>query len=177
MKLQHFTPLNLKSDKTLTLVKVANLYHGVVFNSDNDLAYLSKQGWESTLKAANETRKYAKQDGIYKAPIPQPKKAAKVEKRSEPKAVRRLFTEDEMAEHTGLRFKEVWVLVDLSGEPFYVKDALNKSKKTLVEHTLDLEEALTYKSYEEAQMTANTLKIVGQGYHKILRFFYDTTNE
>jgi hypothetical protein len=72
-----------------------------------------------------------------------------------------------MASQTGLKFREVWIIVSPKGE--FVSTML--SDQTVVTYVKDKDLAKTYRTYEEAILNLKTLDMVVKRGHSLRRFF------
>jgi hypothetical protein len=163
-----FVKLTLDKQKEFRTVKLSGNHYGIVV-SGNEL-FFTAEGYTTPLQAANAARKLKKcKDDKPKAKKQKPsvKKADKVENIKSVK----LYTESEMAGLTHLRFREVWVILNLKG--LYVESTLTKRK--VVKYTEEKDKAKTFKSYEEARMMAKTLDSVQAVGHSLKRFFVENT--
>lgn len=163
-----FVKLILDEQKEFRTVKLSGNHYGIVV-SGNELCFTA-EGYATPLQAANAARKLKKcKDDKPKAKKQKPV-AKKADKVKNIKPVK-LYTESEMAGLTHLRFREVWVILNLKG--LYVESTLTKSK--VVKYTKDKDKAKTFKSYEEARMMARTLDSVQAVGHSLKRFFVENT--
>lgn len=153
-------------NKDLYVIKVNNLYHGVIVGDQS--LYVTSESFASPLKAANLTRQLKSKNKITpvgilnkKQQVPKTKFQTKMSKAN------KLYTEAEMDLMTNLRFREAWVILNPLGK--YVKSMLKDNK--VAEYSNIKENALIFKTYEEARMQQNTLNMVIRQGHSLRRFF------
>ncbi len=137
---------------------------------------VSEESYDSPLKAANSARKYTKVALQKEKGQTRKLNNAKVTKTAKTPTKRVLLAEHEMTQHNTLRFREVWLVRGVK-EGDYVKTALDKDRKILVDYTKNRGEAKVFKSYEEADTLRKTYKALFLGHHSVQKFFLDTENE
>lgn len=150
------------SNKEVFTIKIEGRYRAVI--SDDNNFYLHPTQFDSPLKAANFGRSLKKTLDIK---IKKIKKTNRVNNTSKILRKKHLLTEAEMTSETRLKFREVWLI--LSPDDNYVGDVLNNNK--VVKYVRDKDNALTFKTYEEAMLNLKTLDMVIKRGHKLRRFF------
>lgn len=156
------------SDKEIFTVRVNTMYHGIV-QSEAEF-FIANEGFDSPLKAANHARSMARKlraENRLVAVEPAVKQKTVPAIRSRVSKKKQLFTEAEVATRTHLRFKEVWVILNIEGR--FVMEAIKD--KTLVRYCNSHEKALAFNSYEEALRTSTTLDMVVRKGHQLRRYF------
>lgn len=161
-----FAEIKLDKEKELQVLKIGSSYHGVIW--DGETLRVAEQGYDTGLKAANETRKLKKTKNL-KTTV---KKQNKV-KTAKPKIAKeqklKFYTEAEMTQLTHLRFREAWVILNRQGQ--FVEKSITETEVVVYTNKQSL--AQTFKSYEEANMTAKVLDRVHQPGHTLRRFFVE----
>jgi hypothetical protein len=163
--------VKLEKDKEIYTLKVSGLYYGLVWSEDDQAIYLTEEGVATALQAANAARKLKKDKDIGKPSVKKPAARKNTDKVKKTKPVK-LYTEAEMTGMTHLRFREAWVITNLTGQ--YVEKSLTRDK--VVKYNKDKDKAQVFKSYEEASMLAKTLDSVHAVGHSLKRFFIENTN-
>lgn len=164
--LMDLVKLQTNSDQEVYTIKINERYHGVVVGDET--LYVTKKAFESPLKAANAARKLKKENKISKT-IKKKRDADITFIQTKIHRVKKLYTETEVASLTHLRFREAWVILSPKGE--YVKTVLSSNK--VVDYCDKKEQAITFKTYEEASDYKKTLDTVVKTGHSLRRFFVE----
>jgi len=130
------------------------------------------ESFDSPLKASNHARSLKRQ---HKISVNIKKQENKSVAKNTPKIIKKnkLYTESEMASHTHLRFREAWVIIGPKGG--FATNIL--ANDTVVKYVEDPEQAQTFKTYEEAIISANVLDRVLKKGHSLRRFFQETDKD
>lgn len=163
--------VKLEENKEIYTLKAGNLYFGLVWSEQNRTFYVTDEGSTTAFQAANAARKLKKYKDTGKLST---KKAAirkNTDKVNKTKPVK-LYTEAEMTGMTHLRFREAWVITNITGQ--YVETSLTADR--VVKYSKNKDKAQVFKSYEEASMLAKTLDSVHEVGHSLKRFFIKNTN-
>jgi hypothetical protein len=159
--------LEVNPDREVCTVKLNSAYHGVIVGQES--LYLTDESFDSPLKAANSARQLKRTNKI-DLNIKKNQQSLKLKFQSKILKVCKLYTETEMADTTNLRFRETWVILSPSGK--FVKSVLKENK--VAEYSGTKENAMLFKTYEEARMKQNTLNMVLKQGHSLRRFFIET---
>jgi hypothetical protein len=151
-------------EKEVFTVRNGDKYFGVI-TGENSL-YVLKEEFDSPLRASNHARSLKRQHKI-KTLIKNEKNTFVTTNTFKLLRNSRLYTEAEMASQTGLKFREVWIIVSPKGE--FVSTML--SDQTVVTYVKDKDLAKTYRTYEEAILNLKTLDMVVKRGHSLRRFF------
>lgn len=162
----NLTKVTLSAEKEIQTIKINAMYHGVILCSEE--MFITSDSFDSPLKAANYARKLRKENKIEPS-IKKNQKALKVEIKSKITKTYRLLTEAEVAGHTRLNYREIWVIVSPTGK--FVKETLKKG--AVVRYDAEKDNAQTFKTYEEAITMVNTLNCVVKCGHYLKRFFIE----
>ena len=160
------TSVKLNQEKEIQAVKINTRYHGIILCSEE--IFITSDSFDSPLKAANYARKLRKENKIEPC-VKKNQKALKVEIKPKITETYRLLTEAEVAGHTRLNYREIWVIVSPTGE--FVKETLKKG--AVVRYDAEKDNAQTFKTYEDAITMVNTLNCVVQCGHYLKRFFIE----
>lgn len=152
------------TEKEVFTVKVEDKYYGVIVGNDD--FFVSLEAFDSPLKASNHARSVKRQKKITGKPSTLKKPEGTVT-RTKLSKKKQLFNEAEMAAHTNLRFREVWVI--LNADDCFVVEAVKEN--TLVKYSDKREKAEVYKTYEDALIKLKTLDMVVRRGHKLRRYF------
>jgi hypothetical protein len=163
--------VKLEKDKEIYTIKVGGLYYGLVWSERNQTIYITEESAATALQAANEARKLKKYKDAGKLPVREPAARKNTDRVKKTKPIK-LYTEAEMTGMTHLRFREAWVVTNLTGQ--YVETSLTRDK--VVKYNKNKDKAQVFKSYEEASMLAKTLDSVYAVGHSLKRFFIENTN-
>lgn len=159
--------LEVNSNKEVCTMKLNSAYHGVIVGQEN--LYVTNESFDSPLKAANFARQLKRTNKI-DLNIKKDKQHPKLKFQTKILKVCKLYTETEMSCTTNLRFRETWVILSPSGK--YVKSVLKED--IVAEYSDDKENAMLFKTYEEARMKQNTLNMVLKQGHCLRRFFIES---
>jgi hypothetical protein len=159
--------LDVNLNKEVCTMKLNSAYHGVIVGQES--LYITDESFDSPLKAANFARQLKRTNKI-DINIKKNQQSPKLKFQTKLLKVCKLYTETEMAGMTNLRFRETWVILSPSGK--YVKSVLKENK--VAEYSDDRENAMLFKTYEEARMKQNTLNMVLKQGHCLRRFFIET---
>ena len=104
---------------------------------------------------------------------PKTQKPKFVKKRRKLKA--KLYTESEVAQHTELQFREVWVVIGPTGKYAYAYlNGESKDERGVCKYHQDRGYAQQFKTYADARKTMDTLNTTLKGGHSMKRFFLPT---
>jgi len=158
--------LHTKDDREVYTIKINTSYHGVVVG--DDMLYVTDEAFESPLRAANAARKLKRENKIIRT-VKKKSDMNNTVIQTKIRRVKKLYTETEVASLTHLRFREAWVILSPKGE--YVKTVLAGNK--VVDYCNKKEQAITFKTYEEASDYQKTLDRVVKTGHSLRRFFVE----
>lgn len=146
------------------------LYHGVILSEKT--VFITEENFDSPLRAANYARKLKKEKKINSC---SKERQSSLKTKIKPKIIEtiKLLTEAEVAGHTPLHYREIWVIVSPSGT--YVHETLKES--SVVKYGSDRDKAQIFKTYEEAITMANTLNCVIKCGHTLKRFFIENKHK
>lgn len=161
-------PLN--PTKEVFTVKSDGKYYGAI-TGDTSIFVLA-ESFDSPLKASNRARSVKRQHKITvnikkQETTSVSKNTSKISKKN------RLYSESEMASHTHLRFREVWLITNPDGK--YASEIL--AKGSVVKYVPSREKAQVFGTYEEASLALNTLDMVIRKGHGLKRFFEELNKE
>jgi hypothetical protein len=161
-------PLN--PSKEVFTVKSDGKYYGAITGEES--VFVISEAFDSPLKASNHARSVKRQQKITvnikkQQTTSVSKNTPKISKKN------RLYLESEMASHTHLRFREVWLVINPDGK--YASKIL--ADKSVVTYVPGQDKAQVFRTYEEARLALNTLDMVIRKGHELKRFFEETNNE
>jgi len=162
--------LELSEDKDIQTIKLNAVYHGVITAGLN--IYITEETFESPLKAANWARKQKKEKKI-NSYVNKKDTTIKTKIKTKITETIKLFTEAQVAGHTPLHFREIWVIVSPSGT--YVRETLKSG--SVVKYGSDKDKAQIFKTYEDAITMVNTLNCVVKCGHTLKRFFIENKHK
>lgn len=163
--------IKLAEDKEIYTLKIGALYHGLVWDAQEQTLHITDDGVATALQAANTARKLKKYKDTGEAPKKKQAPRKNTDKVKKTKPVK-LYSESEMAGMTHLRFREAWVILNLKG--LYVETSLTATR--VVKYSKNRDKAQVFRTYEEASMLAKTLDSVHAVGHTLKRFFIESTN-
>jgi hypothetical protein len=151
-------------DKGVFTLKHEGKYYGAITGDTS--VFVSPVVFDSPLKASNHARSLKRKNKINLSI----KKQNNVDATKNTYKIARencFYTEAEMASRTDLKFREVWLIVNLEGK--YASQIL--SNNNVVKYVNKKEKAQSFKTYEEAQTHLKTLDTVVRRGHTLRRFF------
>lgn len=151
-------------EKEVFTVKHSGKYFAVITGEKS--VYVCLEEFDSPLKASNHARALKRQNNITvnvkkQEKLSVSKNTATISKKN------KLYTEAEMASQTKLSFREVWLIVSPDG--LYASELLENNE--VVKYKKNLNDAQTFKTYEDAHMYLTTLNMVVCCGHSLRRFF------
>jgi hypothetical protein len=162
--------LQLNKDKDIQTIKVNALYHGVIITEES--IFITEKIFDSPLRAANHARKLKKEKKINSC---SKERQSSLKTKIKPKIIEtiKLLTEADVAGHTPLHYREIWVIVSPSGT--FVHQTLKEG--SVVKYGSDRDKAQIFKTYEDAITMANTLNCVVKCGHTLKRFFIENKSK
>jgi hypothetical protein len=162
--------LKLNKEKEIQTIKLNASYHGVILVDEN--VFITEENFESPLRAANYARKLKKEKKINSC---SKERQSSLKTKIKPKIIEtiKLLTEADVAGHTPLHYREIWVIVSPSGT--FVHQTLKEG--SVVKYGSDRDKAQIFKTYEDAITMANTLNCVVKCGHTLKRFFIENKSK
>jgi len=162
--------LKLNKEKEIQAIKLNASYHGVILVDEN--VFITEENFESPLRAANYARKLKKEKKINSC---SKERQSSLKTKIKPKIIEtiKLLTEADVAGHTPLHYREIWVIVSPSGT--FVHQTLKEG--FVVKYGSDRDKAQIFKTYEDAITMANTLNCVVKCGHTLKRFFIENKSK